>query len=529
MGTDTLLALLCAYWALTANRAFLSGVRAALDFSGLQLLMFLLLLSLLHFLLLAPLVWRPWAKPLLATLALVASVSSYFTQQLGAVLDPAMLRNALHTDLPEARELMTSGLMLHVAVGVLPAWWLIAQVELTQQSQVLRRFASAALRWALALLAVLGLMALNYQQLSSLMRNHKSLRYQVLPAAPLWSLPRSMVDVSKAAMKPHEAIGLDGKAGPSWASAERPRLLVWVVGETVRAANWGQRQMPDGSQRDTTPQLRAQTGLLHLPVMHTCGTDTETSLPCMFAPVGRRDYDEARIRGQESLLQVLARAGVDLSWIDNQSGCKGVCTGLETIQLECNGGRCLDDALFAKVADRLKNAKGTQLLVLHMLGNHGPAYFRRAPEGFAPYSPVCQSDDLGRCSREEIVNAFDNALRHTDALLATLWQQLQAAQGQVDTALLFTPDHGESLGEKGLFLHGVPYAFAPREQTEVPVVLGIAPNWAKARGWSEACLAQVAKHPKPEHDHLFHTVLNLLDVQTSLQEPEWDLLAPCKR
>jgi lipid A ethanolaminephosphotransferase len=249
----------------------------------------------------------------------------------------------------------------------------------------------------------------------------------------------------------------------------------------------------------------------------------------MFAPVGRRDYDEARIRGQESLLQVLARAGVDVSWIDNQSGCKGVCTGLETIQLECNGGRCLDDALFAKVAERLKNAKGTQLLVLHMLGNHGPAYFRRVPEGFAPYSPVRQSDDLGRCSREEIVNAFDNALRHTDALLATLWQQLQAAQGQVDTAILFTPDHGESLGEKGLFLHGVPYAFAPREQTEVPVVLGIVPNWAKARGWSEACLAQVAKHPKPEHDHLFHTVLNLLDVQTSLQEPAWDLLAPCKR
>ncbi len=529
MRTDTLLTLLCAYWALTANRAFLSGARAALDFSGWQLMVFLLLLTLLHFLLFAPLVWRPWAKPMLAVLALVAGVSSYFTSSLGAVLDPAMLRNALHTDLPEARELLGSSLMLHLAVQVLPAWFLIAQVELTQQARLLRRFGAAALRWVLALLAVLALLGLSYQQLSSLMRNHKGLRYQVLPAAPLWSLPRSMIDVSKAALKPREPIGLDARAGPSWAGAERPRLLVWVVGETVRAANWGQRQLADGSARDTTPLLRAQTGLVHLPVMHSCGTDTETSLPCMFAPQGRRHYDEPHIRAQQSLLQVLARAGVGVTWIDNQSGCKGVCEGLETIQLECNGGRCLDDALFAQVADRLKKAKGTQLLVLHMLGNHGPAYFRRVPEGFAPYQPACQQDDLGRCSRKEIVNAFDNALRHSDELLAALWQQLQAAQGQVDTALLFTPDHGESLGEKGLFLHGLPYAIAPHEQTEVPVLFGIAPAWAEARGWSAECLAQIAQHPKPQHDHLFHTVLSLLDVRTKLQESAWDLLAPCKR
>jgi lipid A ethanolaminephosphotransferase len=279
----------------------------------------------------------------------------------------------------------------------------------------------------------------------------------------------------------------------------------------------------------------ADPSLALFPVVDTCGTNTETSVPCMFAPVGRRDYDESRIRREQSLLHVLAKAGVGVRWLDNQSGCKGVCDGLaQTFTKDlplapglCRDGQCLDDSLLHGLEADLAAAQGTQIWVLHMLGNHGPAYHRRVPQGFAPYKPFCAVDDLGRCSRAEITNAFDNALRHTDAVVAKLWHTLQAAHG-VDTAMVFIPDHGESLGERGVYLHGLPYAIAPKEQTQVPMLMGWSEGFRAARGWSATCLKDLPQRvTKPQHDHLFHTVLSLLDVKTALYEPRWDLLQAC--
>jgi lipid A ethanolaminephosphotransferase len=257
----------------------------------------------------------------------------------------------------------------------------------------------------------------------------------------------------------------------------------------------------------------------------------------MFAPVGRRQYDEARIRGSESLLHVVARAGVAVQWRDNQSGCKGVCEGLpqDTVSTAvapglCQADRCFDEGLLRGLDERLRalhNSRGTQLLVLHMLGNHGPSYYRRYPPAFERFTPVCRSDDLGRCTREEIVNAYDNALLYTDHVLATLIGTLSAHADQVDTALLFVSDHGESLGEKNLFLHGVPYVIAPREQTQVPMIMWWSNGFGRSAGLDTDCMRTRSRQPA-EHDNLFHTVLALLDVKTSLYTPALDVTHDCR-
>jgi len=335
---------------------------------------------------------------------------------------------------------------------------------------------------------------------------------------------------AKAHAAPRQPIGLDARPGPSWAAPGRPQLLVLVVGETARAANWGL----SGYARQTTPKLAA------LPVINfvhatSCGTNTETSVPCLFAPVGRRDYDEDRIRGSESLLHLLARVGVGVTWRDNQSGCKGVCDGLPQQQVadiqpaaQCPEGRCLDEGLLRGLGDILHHARGHQLLVLHQLGNHGPSYFRRYPPAFARFQPECRSDDLRTCSREQIVNAYDNALLYTDHVLAELIGALQAEAGRVDGALLYVSDHGESLGEANLYLHGLPYAIAPAVQKQVPMLMWFSDGFAQARGLDLGCLKARAATPAA-HDHVFHTVLGLLDVRTALHEPAWDLAAPCRR
>ncbi len=471
---------------------------------------------------------RRTLKPLVAALTIAAAFASHFMQRYGIYLDPGMLRNVLHTQTGEARELLGPALVLHLAVFAGLPLLMLWRVRLAPRPW--RR----ALVWRLGLLGGAALvfvvaLLLVFQPFASLMRNHKEVRYLATPANLVWSALHVAAADARGASRPREPIGLDAQAGPSWARRTRPLVVVLVVGETARAANWGL----NGYARATTPEL-ARLPVVNFAQTTSCGTSTEVSLPCMFAPVGRRDYDEVRIRGRESLLHVLARAGVAVHWRDNQTGCKGVCDGLpgDTVSALgapglCRGEHCLDEGLIADLDARLAQARGTQLWVLHPIGNHGPAYARRYPPAYARFQPACASDDLGRCSRAEIVNAYDNALLYTDHLLATTIAKLQAHAGEVDAALVYVSDHGESLGEAGLWLHGMPYAIAPAQQTQVPMVMWLGERFAADTGLRRDCLAARAARPA-SHDHLFHTLLGLLDVRTSLYDAAWDLGAACR-
>jgi lipid A ethanolaminephosphotransferase len=443
-----------------------------------------------------------------------------------------MLRNVIRTDPAEAGELISGRLLLHLGLYAglpLLLLWRVRVARSGWRRSTLRRVGLLGL----VALLLAGAVLAQFQPLASRMRNDRSLRYLITPANVVWSLASVAAADARGAARPREPIGLDAVAGPSWQARRKPLVVLLVVGETARAANWGL----SGYARQTTPEL-ARLPVVNFPAVVSCGTNTEVSVPCMFAPVGRRDYDEARIRGQQSLLHVAARAGVEVRWRDNQSGCKGTCEGLPFEQVSslpdgppCAGERCLDEKLVQDLGARLGSAKGTQLWVLHMLGNHGPSYFRRYPERFAKFLPDCRSDELRDCSVEQIVNAYDNALLYTDHLLATTIAQLKARSDEVDSALIYVSDHGESLGEHGLFLHGAPYAIAPDVQTRVPMIAWASPGLEQAAGLAPGCLEPALRRAaggRVGHDHLFHTVLGLLDVRTSLREPALDLTDACR-
>jgi lipid A ethanolaminephosphotransferase len=532
LSVDALLLLACAWFALVSNRAFVQAALKGRDGADLSAWGFGLALVVgvlaLHLLLCVVFSSRWTVKPLLALLIVVAAFASYYMQHYGVYMDPTMLRNVLRTDLHEAGELLGFSLMWHLLLyAVLPllVLWRVQLVVWSWKRSLLTRLGLVVAALAVLVAALLSV----YQPLSSLMRNHKELRYLITPANVLWSVAAVAGADAKARSVPRQAIGLDAKPGPSWATRTRPLLVVLVVGETARTANWGL----SGYNRQTTPEL-ARLPVINFPQATSCGTNTETSVPCLFAPVGRRDYDEATIRGSESLLHVLARAGVGVTWRDNQSGCKGTCDGLPTQSVLdinpaglCRDGRCLDEGLLHGLPDMLRQARGTQLLVLHQLGNHGPSYFRRYPPAFERFKPACQSDDLRTCSRAEIVNAYDNALLYTDHVLAMLIGQLQASAATLDSAVLYVSDHGESLGENNLYLHGLPYAIAPDVQKQVPMVMWFSDGIVREQGLDLACLRQRAAKPVA-HDHVFHTLLGLLDVTTALHDPAWDLSQACR-
>jgi lipid A ethanolaminephosphotransferase len=521
-------------WALTCHQAFFTAAlqgRAWSDPStwGFSAALFVGLLA-LNFVVLALLCHGRVLKPLVAVLLVVAAGSTHFMQAFGVYLDPSMLRNALRTDVGEARELLSLGfagrLLLQAALPIALLW------GLRLRERTFGRALGLRLLWIVGGVAVLVCTVLAvFQPFSSLMRNHKEIRYLITPTNVLWSAGSVVATDLKGAAKPRQPIGLDAQPGPQMLARKRPTVLVVVVGETARAANWGL----NGYVRQTTPELAKISSLVNFRQVTSCGTNTEVSVPCLFAPVGRRDYDEATIRGSESLLHVLHRAGVGVLWRDNQSGCKGVCEGLpseEVLKLNppglCADGRCMDEALLVGLDERLAQAKGTQVLVMHQLGNHGPSYFRRYPDAFAKFQPACAQDDLRQCAPAEIVNAYDNALLYTDHVLATLIGQLQARAATVDSAVVYVSDHGESLGEANLFLHGLPYAIAPDVQKQVPMVMWFSEGMAQSSGLDTDCLRRRAAQPAA-HDHLFHTVLGLADVRTALYAPEWDLLRGCRK
>lgn len=468
------------------------------------------------------------AKPLLTLLFSATAFAAYYMGTYKVYLDPDMIRNVMETDPREAGELLVSGLippLLGLAVLPIAVVWRLR----------LRRRAPLRAAWirvaflAGMLVLVAGSALSAFQDLSALARNHREVRYLVTPANYVVSLSRVLLATPPGPAKPLLPIGEDAHELPR-ADGERPLLLVFVLGETVRAQNWGL----DGYLRQTTPQLAAMEDIVNFTDVESCGTSTEVSVPCMFSPYGRHAYDAAKIRSHQSLLHVLQRAGVQVLWRDNQSGCKRVCDGLEfesmasaTDPALCNGKRCFDEILLSGLQARIKSDGRDRIVVLHQLGNHGPAYYQRYPPAFRRFTPTCDTEQLGNCSRRQIVNSYDNAVLYTDHFLARTIDMLRN-EADYDTALVYVSDHGESLGENGLFLHGVPRAIAPSQQTHVPMVMWFSPGFARRQGIDLGCLRHVADEPA-SHDNVFPTVLGMLQVRTGIYEPKFDLLHGCKR
>lgn len=527
------LALAASVWfALLANGSFWARIFAGIADGQSSLAMtalatFALLVS-LQFILFALLFNRWTVKPLLVVLLLVSASTSYFMERFGIYFDTAMLRNVLATDLNETLDLLSPGMALHLLVYAgLP---LLALTRVDVRAGTVRRewwLLPVALGVAVVA-AALALFAAG-KQLVPQLREHHEIRYLVTPG----NVIASAVQLATAEHE-HRAgeallpIGTDAKRIA--AAAQPPTVLVIVVGETVRAQNWGL----NGYARQTTPQLAARD-VLNFQHVTACGTNTETSLPCMFSVYGRRHYDEAAIRNSESLLHVANHAGINVIWRDNQSGCKGVCEGLphdNPLDMPaaaplCSGEGCLDEALLTGLREKILAANGDMLIVLHQMGNHGPAYFQRYPQAFRQFSPACETNELWTCSDEQIVNAYDNAILYTDDMLAKTIDMLAALSPSRRTAMIYVSDHGESLGEQGIYLHSLPRAIAPDTQTHVPMVAWFSPGFLSQRGIDRRCLEETTT-VHVSHDNLFHTALGVLGVSTSVYDASLDVLSACR-
>ncbi|MFP5442943.1 MAG: phosphoethanolamine transferase, partial [Betaproteobacteria bacterium] len=425
-----------------------------------------------------------------------------------------------------------------LALAVPPLWWLLRRPVL--RLSLLRHAAHNGLLLAGAIAVIVVCLLLVFQDFASTMRNHTKLRYLINPLNSVYALGNIATKPLRMDTSKLLPLGRDAQLGASYAGQAKPPLLVLVLGETGRSGNFG----INGYERNTTPLLAARTDLVSARNAWSCGTSTAASVPCMFSHLGRTGY-EARAANFESLIDVLHHAGLAVLWVDNQSGCKGVCDRIgETLTSApksptpdpalCPGGECLDRVMLQDLDTRIaalpaeQRQRGT-VVVLHQMGSHGPAYYKRSAPNNKKFGPECTSTSLQECERQQVVNAYDNSVVETDFFLDSVLKWLTAQDSKSQTAMIYVADHGESLGENNLYLHGLPYSIAPDVQKHVPWITWLSPAMQARTQVATGCLQHELAERRITHDNYFHSVLGLMDVKTGAYSAGLDMFAGCRQ
>lgn len=471
-------------------------------------------------------VLRPFAVrrvglPMLAAVLVVSAGVGHYVDAWGVLFDKGLVRNMMQTDVREVRELASWPALLDVAWrGLLPAA-LLGFVTLRRSNITQTLGQTFGLAFIAGLMAA-AVLSTSYGILASTFRNHRELRFQLVPTNYLTAL-YGYLKGTEARPPALQRIALDAERVS--AGSGKPLVLVLIVGETARAANFSL----GGYERDTNAALSG-SGALYFDKMVSCGTDTATSLPCMFSDLGASAFSLSKAQARENVLDVLQRVGVGIEWIDNNSGCKGVCARVSTQQLPttgaaglCSDGSCLDEVLVTALDGSLQRVERDSAIVLHQLGSHGPSYFKRYP---APgrFQPTCNTNRIQGCDKPALVNTYDNSIDYTSQVIASAIAKAKAREHEMDIAVVYLSDHGESLGERNIYLHGLPKMLAPEEQTSVPMLAWLSDGAQRRLQLSSTCLASVTARPL-SHDNLYPTLLGFFGISSMSYRPDQDIWA----
>ena len=458
------------------------------------------------------------ARWILALFLIIASQAAYYMDQFGVIVDIVMIDNIMQTNPQEFAGLISMNLVLRtLLLGVIPVWLVIRYFP---NPASIRQELLSKLRWlgvmAVLLVAVLVPFSASY---ASFIHEHKITRFYANPTYTTYSVIKYLsqqIQLAKSA-----PLKLIAKDAVMVGASSRKELMILVVGETARA----DRFSLNGYQRETNPLL-AEQDVVSLSNVSSCGTSTGVSLPCMFSALGRDDYSKEAALSQENALDVLFDHGVEILWRDNNSDSKGVATRIKyeefkspTLNPNCEG-ECRDIGMLSGLDKFIEARRGKDILiVLHQMGNHGPEYYRRYPSEFERFKPVCMTGELQNCTQQEIDNSYDNAILYTDYFLSNVIDLLKKYDDKFATAMVYVSDHGESLGEHGIYLHAAPYVIAPIEQTHVAAIMWMGQHFYYTK---EQLLPY--KNYALSHDDLFCSLLIAFEIDAKMCEAKKAIL-----
>ena len=459
-------------------------------------------------------------KPLIVILFLVSSILSYVMDNFGVVVDQTMLLNVESSDYQEMLDLFhVRPILYFLLLGVLPSV-LIYKIQILHNSAKVE-FSSRIKSIGSSLIIAILLIFSFSKFYASFFREHKPIRYYTNPTHFIFAAGKY---VSSLLMNPITSIAKVGTDAVIPTDDVDRELIILVVGETARS----DRFSLNGYSKETNPLLKKEE-IVSFPNVLSCGTSTAVSVPCMFSKFGRDNYSDEKAKSHENLLDILTHTKeVNVLWRDNNSDSKGVAVRghyedykSPTLNTSCDV-ECRDEGMLVGLKEYIKSKPtGDIFIVLHQMGNHGPAYYKRYPKEFEKFKPTCQTNALEKCTNEEIGNTYDNAILYTDYFLTQVIKLLKEHSNKFETAMVYVSDHGESLGENGIYLHGLPYFMAPIEQIKVPLIMWFG---GELREDMDFNLLKQRKSNNYSHDNIFHTMLGLMEVEVSEYNEKLDIL-----
>ncbi len=519
--TTSLVLIVAIFLTTTGNLKFFSKVIEVYPLVDNVAFLASLLLWLLVFLVVGLLLvcYRYSAKPILILLLIVSAIVGYFANNYSIVFDDNMIANSLETNVAESVDLFSFELIVYVILlGLMPSYW-VYKVQIIKENFLQQLWSK--LKVIVILLVMFVLITLIFSKsYTFLIRENKQLRLYINPTYYLYAIGKYINSKFETTIIPFKIIAQDALINRA---DNNKKLIIMVVGETARA----DRFSLNGYQRMTNPLL-INENVISLSQVYSCGTDTAYSLPCMFSNLGRSDYTHVQGKNMSNVLDILSYAGVEILWRDNNSSSKGVADRLtyqdfksKRLNTICNI-ECRDEGMLVDLQQYVNaHYDKDMLIILHMMGSHGPTYYKRYPEKFKIFTPICETNQLNKCTNDQINNAYDNTIVYTDYFLSKTINFLKSNQNQFKTAMFYMSDHGESLGENGLYLHGMPYFIAPKEQIHVGSILWFGDEFSKD---VDTKLLNKKANTKLSHDGMFHTLLGLMNVDTFVYKKKLDYI-----
>lgn len=523
------IALISAYFTFMLNIKFWQFAFEKIEITSFPVVIFILTLPIFIY---VPLFWffslivlPRVGKPLIILLLVCSAISDYALQNLGVVFNADMIRNIVETNTREAMDLISLHAIFYtLIVGVIPA--VIVGKTNIKFSVWSKELKQRLVCFLLGIMAVGICAALSYKEYASFGRNNKEVRYYINTFNYIYAIGRYHKLSNDAKRK---FVILDEAPQLEKTLNGKPRVTVLIVGETARAQNFSLY----GYDKETNPRLAQNKEIIAFNEVKSCGTATAISLPCMFSPFTAKDFNVTDAKYTQNILDLAKNAGYHVIWLDNDDGCKNVCKRFNMIDAKkdnkepyCFGNYCHDDILLDGLTAFLKDIKKDTLIVLHTMGSHGPTYYKRYPEKFRHFTPTCDTANLQDCTKNEIVNTYNNTIVYTDYIISSAIDILKQYP-ELQSNMLYVSDHGESLGENNIYLHGLPYLIAPDYQKKVPMILWLNQDTEKEMKVDEKCLREYAKTGDFSHDNIFHSVLKLLGVKTKAYDENLDIFAKC--
>jgi len=459
-------------------------------------------------------------KPLLIIAVIVSSFTNYFMNTYHVIIDHAMIRNSLQTNLHESLDLFSITLVLYVVfLGLIPSY-LIYKVKVKYnpiKKEIKEKLKTIVVSIVLIVILILSLS----KYYTSFFREHKQLRYYANPTYWIYGIRTYIKRTYFNGPIIVKAIGTDAEI----TNSKHNKIVIMVVGEAARADHFSL----NGYEKETNPLL-INDDIINFSNMSSCGTATAQSVPCMFSIFNRGDYSYKKGITNENVLDVLKHTKqVNILWRDNNSDSKGVALRVPYEDYKssknntiCTEGECRDIGMLVGLDKYIeKNKDKDILIVLHQMGTHGPAYYKRYTKEFEKFKPVCETNQLEECTKETIANGYDNAILYTDYFLDKTIKFLKQYDNRYETALIYMSDHGESLGENGIYLHGLPYFMAPEAQTHIGSFV-----WFGDKMKKNIDIEKLTKNKDNDfsQDNLFHTLLGIFNVETKVYVKKMDML-----